>query len=98
MPAGSNVRDPRSANSQIEGRDDGRRHGIAGGLLTFFAVGCPVCNKLVLIALGSAGAMTWFAPLQPLLVVAGIAALGWALRTRIVGQRECPVDAARSGP
>ena len=61
-------------------------------------VGCPVCNKLVLIALGSAGAMTWFAPLQPLLVVAGIAALGWALRTRIVGQRECPVDAARSGP
>ena len=89
---------PRSANSQIEGRDDGRRHGIAGGLLTFFAVGCPVCNKLVLIALGSAGAMTWFAPLQPLLVVAGIAALGWALRTLIVGQRECPVDAARSGP
>ena len=66
--------------------------------MTFFAVGCPVCNKLVLIALGSAGAMTWFAPLQPLLVVAGIAALGWALRTRIVGQRECPVDAARSGP
>jgi len=31
-----------------------RRGGYAGGLLTFFAVGCPVCNKLVLLALGSA--------------------------------------------
>lgn len=25
-----------------------RRGGWAGGLLTYFAVGCPVCNKLVL--------------------------------------------------
>lgn len=29
-----------------------RRGGIAG-LLTFFAVGCPVCNKLVIVALGT---------------------------------------------
>src|SRR5512139_3823908 len=26
------------------------RRGAAGGLLTFFAVGCPVCNKLALVA------------------------------------------------
>lgn len=79
--------------------DDGaeavRRRGIAGGLLTFFAVGCPVCNKVVLIALGSAGAMSWFAPLQPLLVVAGMASLAWALRTRLASQRQCAVASAR---
>lgn len=65
------------------------RHGIAGGALMFFAVGCPVCNKLVLLALGSAGAMSWFAPIQPLLVLGGIAALAWALHTRLANQRRC---------
>lgn len=39
----------------------------AGGLLSFFAVGCPVCNKLAVLALGWSGALTFFAPLQPLL-------------------------------
>jgi hypothetical protein len=74
------------------------RQGIAGGLLTFFAVGCPVCNKLVLVALGSAGAMSWFAPVQPLLVVAGIAALAWALRSRIASQRHCALASTRRAP
>ncbi|WP_121257635.1 hypothetical protein [Nocardioides ferulae] len=67
-----------------------RRGGWAGSLLTFFAVGCPVCNKLVLIALGSAGAMTWFEPVQPLLQVAAVALLAWALRQRLLGELSCP--------
>ena len=33
--------------------DRAGRTGVLGGLLTFFAVGCPVCNKLALLALGS---------------------------------------------
>jgi hypothetical protein len=47
-----------------------------------------VCNKLVLVlvlvlvALGSSGAMTWFAPAQPLLAAVSIAGLAWALRGR----------------
>lgn len=67
------------------------RFGIAGGILAWFAVGCPVCNKLVLLALGYAGAITWFAPVQPFLAVAAlvltIAALMWRLR----GQVACPL-------
>jgi len=39
----------------------------AGGLLSFFAIGCPVCNKLAVLALGWGGALTYFAPLQPVL-------------------------------
>jgi hypothetical protein len=61
----------------------------AGGLLSFLAVGCPTCNKLVLLALGSSGAITWFEPVQPLLAVAGIVLLAWALRRRLTSERSC---------
>lgn len=71
--------------------DDGiSRKGGVGGLLSFFAVGCPVCNKLALVALGYAGALRWFAPVQPFLAVGGVALLAWALRARLQGQLACP--------
>lgn len=66
-----------------------RRGGWVAGILTFFAVGCPVCNKLVLLALGYAGAISWFAPVQPYLQLAAIVVLVWALRVRLRGEREC---------
>ena len=68
-----------------------RRGGYVGGFLTFFAVGCPVCNKLVLLALGTSGAMTWFEPVQPLLQVGAIAVLAWALRARLRREVSCAV-------
>lgn len=67
-----------------------RRGGWLGAFLTYFAVGCPVCNKLVLVALGSAGAITWFEPVQPLLQLLAIALLAWALRRRLAGELSCP--------
>ncbi len=33
-----------------------------GGLLSALAIGCPVCNKAVVLLLGSAGALTVWAP------------------------------------
>jgi hypothetical protein len=33
--------------------DQPTRIGGIGGVLSFFAVGCPVCNKLVVVALGT---------------------------------------------
>ncbi|MFK5634355.1 MULTISPECIES: hypothetical protein [unclassified Ornithinimicrobium] len=71
--------------------ETGSRRGLAGGLLAFFAVGCPVCNKLVLLLLGYAGALQWFAPVQPLLAVLAVGALLWALHARLAGERACPV-------
>jgi hypothetical protein len=55
----------------------GRRRGVleasaGGGLLSAFAIGCPVCNKLVVMALGFSGALTYFAPLQPILGTAAL--------------------------
>lgn len=67
-----------------------------GAALSWFAVGCPVCNKLVLLALGYTGAMTWFAPVQPLLALGSVALLGWALRTRLRSTMACPTGVARS--
>jgi hypothetical protein len=67
-----------------------RRGGLAG-LLSFFAVGCPVCNKLVIVALGTTGARQWFEPLQPALAVASIVLLGWALRTRLRATDNCRI-------
>jgi hypothetical protein len=56
------------------------------GLGVFLAVGCPVCNKVALLLLGTSGALTVFGPLQPLLGLASLVALAatlaWRLRTR----------------
>ena len=67
------------------------RRGIAGGLLGFFAIGCPVCNKLVVIALGTSGALDWFAPTQPILAVLSMVLLAVALRQRLNTADSCEV-------
>lgn len=71
--------------------DRSAKGGYLGGFLTFFAVGCPVCNKLVLLALGTSGALTWFEPVQPVLSLAAIGVLAWALRARLRGEVSCAV-------
>ena len=67
------------------------RLGGAGAIISFFAVGCPVCNKLVLIALGTSGAMQYFEPIQPYLAAASIGLLFWALYKRVTSEDACPV-------
>ncbi len=57
--------------------------GTGGGLLTWFAIGCPVCNKLIFLALGSSGALTYFAPLQPVIGVAALLLTLFVLRLRV---------------
>jgi len=71
------------------------RTGMAGTVLTFLAVGCPVCNKLALIALGYAGALQWFAPIQPWLGATGILLVGYALVRRLATDGSCTLPAAR---
>ena len=77
------------APSSLDEMDAPTRRGGIAGLLSFFAVGCPVCNKLVIVALGTTGARQWFEPLQPLLAVASIALLAWALRARLRSATSC---------
>lgn len=66
---------------------------LTGGVATYLAVGCPVCNKIVVMLLGSGGAMTWFAPLQPVIALVGVGVLVTALRSgiRSLQYPSCPV-------
>ncbi|MGB3697795.1 MAG: hypothetical protein WBA05_10230 [Gordonia sp. (in: high G+C Gram-positive bacteria)] len=79
-----------------DGRDcssdagSGRLGGL-GAVASWFAVGCPVCNKLALLAFGYAGAQTWFAPMQPVLAVAGLGLLWTAIAVRLQVREQCPV-------
>ncbi len=79
----SGTRGPGGEARAGERLDPPGRAGAVGGLLGFLAVGCPVCNKIALLALGYTGALQWFAPLQPWLAVAGIALLAYALSRRL---------------
>jgi hypothetical protein len=67
-------------------RDDGTRTVTLGGIAVFLAIGCPVCNKVVLLALGTSGALNLFAPIQPVIGAASLALLAgtlvWRLRQR----------------
>lgn len=69
----------------------GRSFGSIGGILGWFAVGCPVCNKLALMVLGYTGALTYFAPLQPILAGLSVVLLLVAVIVRLKGQYSCPL-------
>jgi hypothetical protein len=70
------------------------RLGTLAGFGAFLAIGCPVCNKVALILLGTSGALALWAPLQPivgavsLVLLAGT--LAWRFRTRRAGA-VCPI-------
>ena len=70
--------------------DDPRR---LAGFGAFLAIGCPVCNKVALVLLGTSGAMSVYAPIQPLIGAVSLALLvvtaAWRLRLRATGDA-CP--------
>lgn len=67
--------------------------GSVAGLGAFLAIGCPVCNKIALLLLGASGAMSIYAPIQPLIAAASlgllVATVAWRLRLRARGGA-CP--------
>lgn len=69
---------------------------LSGGVLSVLAVGCPICNKLVVFAVGASGALNLWAPLQPLLGVLSLGLLGWAMTVRLRAERACPVTTAQA--
>lgn len=76
--------------------DTSAKIGGIASIVGWFAVGCPVCNKIALLALGYGGAITWFAPLQPILAVVAVGLSCYAVVWRLSGQVACPVRLPRS--
>ncbi|MGW5723322.1 hypothetical protein ACWEVP_44645 [Amycolatopsis sp. NPDC003865] len=86
------------------------RGGIVGSVTAaVLAVGCPVCNKVVVGLLGISGALGIWAPVQPALAALSLLALAAAVvirwRRRGCGPETCAVDvtaeatpAARTSP
>ena len=54
-------------------------------------VGCPVCNKIVVAVLGVSGALTYWAPIQPIVGILSIALLVTGLLLRLGGAVACTV-------
>jgi hypothetical protein len=73
------------ADRDVTGRSAG------GGLLSVLAIGCPACNKLIVLLVGTSGALSLWAPLQPVLAIASIVLLAWALKARLAAEQSCPI-------
>lgn len=68
---------------------------VWSGFVSFLAVGCPVCNQAVVALIGTSGALSWWAPVQPIVGVVAIGLVVWALRTRLATYQltACPIPA-----
>ena len=86
-----------AADGSVAGEDSSAPAVGAAGL-ALFAVACPVCNKIVLIALGTSGALGIWEPLQPWLaaisLLALVGAVGYAARRRPCADGACRVAGA----
>lgn len=82
---------PGEEQAQSEDGERTSRRGTLGAILAWFAVGCPVCNKIALLAFGYSGAITWFAPAQPYLAAAAVLLTVVALTRRLQGEVSCPM-------
>ncbi|MEX0629653.1 MAG: hypothetical protein WEE67_04340 [Chloroflexota bacterium] len=84
----------------VDHRDRGHLRVGAGSLAVYFAIACPACNKLILLALGFSGALNVFAPIQPIIGVASLAFLAGTLtyRLRQIGRgcERCVSDPAEA--
>ncbi len=65
---------------------EGGGRATVGGVAAYLAIGCPICNKIIVAVLGVSGALNVFAPVQPLIGAGSVillsATLIWRLRRR----------------
>lgn len=73
------------------------RRTMGATMLSLFAVGCPICNKLVVGLIGVSGALSYWAPMQPFLGMLSVGLLMTGLSMRLRGQQSCPSGAVGGG-
>ena len=83
----------RAGGARLEAPDRSRRT-IGATVLATFAVGCPICNKLVVGLIGISGALNYWAPLQPILGLFSVGLLVTGLAVRLGGAVLCEVRPA----
>jgi hypothetical protein len=60
-----------------------QKRALGGGLLSTLAIGCPICNHVVVALVGISGALTYWAPLQPVVGATAVVILLWTLYERV---------------
>lgn len=55
----------------------------SGGIGSFLAFGCPICNKLLVLLFGTAALMAYLEPYRPILGFGSVALAGGALYWRV---------------
>lgn len=68
---------------------DRARRTLGATVLAGLAVGCPICNKVVVGLIGVSGALSYWAPLQPVLGMLSVALLLAGLAVRLRGLVAC---------
>lgn len=81
---------------------EGRTHSTLAAIGAYLAIGCPICNKIIVAALGVSGALNVFAPIQPFLGAGSVAilalTLAWRLRLRAQRCTACAGVGMSSNP
>lgn len=66
--------------------------GLGSGILGYLAIGCPICNKLIVAVIGTSGALSYFAPIQPFLGLMAVLLAAFGLLIRFAGLAQgCPL-------
>ncbi|MCP5029618.1 MAG: hypothetical protein GY929_25380 [Actinomycetia bacterium] len=80
-------------DGEAEGDEAQQTRTVWGGFVSFLAVGCPVCNQMVVALVGVSGALSWWEPVQPLVGLLAIGLLLAALRQRLATYEltSCPL-------
>lgn len=78
---------------ESEAAESQERRTLWGGAASFLAVGCPVCNQAVVALVGTSGALSWWAPVQPIVGLVAIGLLLFTLRQRLATYElvACPI-------
>jgi hypothetical protein len=66
----------------------GKHTAGAGAIIGFLGIACPVCNKLLVLLVGSALLLEYFEPVRLYVALAGAALLALAVWLKL-GRREC---------
>lgn len=84
-----------AASYVVDRRGDESTTALTGGFFSYLAIGCPICNKIVVALLGVSGALTFFGPAQIVIGAASVALLGWTLllRARALAEPGCALPA-----
>ena len=61
----------------------GRRTAGAGAVIGFLGIACPVCNKILVLLVGSALLLEYYEPVRPYVAVGGVALLAAAIGLKL---------------